>query len=93
MAAQIPIKNDPAANDAAIAKVRNDKLREVKAGHDGTWVAHPGLVELATVIFNEHMPGPNQLDKLRLDANPSAKVRAPLPCRWFRAIPAPAHSR
>src|SRR5213075_14243 len=46
MAAQIPIKNDPAANDAAIAKVRADKEREVNAGHDGTWVAHPGLVGL-----------------------------------------------
>src|SRR5580692_3584829 len=55
MAAQIPIKNDPAANDAALEKVRQDKLREVKAGHDGTWVAHPGLVPLAKSIFDEYM--------------------------------------
>ncbi|MFN0167897.1 MAG: malate synthase A [Bryobacteraceae bacterium] len=61
MAAQIPIKNDPAANEAAIEKVRQDKLREVKAGHDGTWVAHPGLVPVAKAIFDEHMPAPNQI--------------------------------
>jgi malate synthase len=61
MAAQIPIKNDPAANDAAMAKVRADKLREVKAGHDGTWVAHPALVPVAKAIFDDGMPGPNQL--------------------------------
>jgi len=61
MAAFIPIKNDPAANDAAIAKVRADKLREVKAGHDGTWVAHPGLVSVAKDVFDEHMPGKNQI--------------------------------
>ncbi|MBM3734523.1 MAG: malate synthase A [Acidobacteria bacterium] len=65
MAAQIPIKNNPEANDAAMAKVRADKLREVKAGHDGTWVAHPGLVPVAMEIFNEHMPGPNQLGVMR----------------------------
>ena len=63
MAAQIPIKDDPAKNDAALAKVRADKLREVGDGHDGTWVAHPGLVPLALAIFDEHMPTPNQLDK------------------------------
>jgi malate synthase len=63
MAAQIPIKNDPAANDAAMEKVRRDKEREVLAGHDGTWVAHPGLVGLAMDIFNAHMPAPNQIDK------------------------------
>jgi malate synthase len=61
MAAQIPIKNDAAANDAAIEKVRLDKLREVKAGHDGTWVAHPGLVPVAKQIFDEHMKTPNQI--------------------------------
>ena len=57
MAAQIPIKDDPAANEAALAKVRADKLREVKDGHDGTWVAHPGLVPIAREIFDAHMPG------------------------------------
>ncbi|MBL8244399.1 MAG: malate synthase A [Rhodanobacteraceae bacterium] len=65
MAAQIPIKNDPAANEAALAKVRADKEREASDGHDGTWVAHPGLVPVAMEIFDKHMPGPNQLTKLR----------------------------
>jgi malate synthase len=63
MAAQIPIKNDPARNEQALAKVRADKLREVKNGHDGTWVAHPALVAVAREIFDAHMPGKNQLDK------------------------------
>src|SRR5580765_358599 len=63
MAAQIPIKNDPAANDQAIEKVRQDKLREVRAGHDGTWVAHPGLVPIAKKIFDEHMKEPNQIGR------------------------------
>ncbi len=67
MAAQIPIKNDPIANEAALSKVRQDKLREVKAGHDGTWVAHPGLVPVAREIFDEHMTGPNQLEVKRED--------------------------
>jgi malate synthase len=61
MAAQIPIKNDPAANDAAIEKVRADKRREVAAGHDGTWVAHPGLVPVAREIFDAGMPLANQI--------------------------------
>jgi len=63
MAAQIPIKNDPAANDEALARVRQDKLREVKAGHDGTWVAHPGLVPLAKEVFDQYMPTPNQIGR------------------------------
>ena len=62
MAAQIPIKDDAARNEAAIAKVRADKLREVEDGHDGTWVAHPGLVRVAREVFDAHMPGPNQLE-------------------------------
>jgi malate synthase len=61
MAAQIPIKNDAAANAAAMEKVRQDKLREVKAGHDGTWVAHPGLVAVAREIFDQHMKTPHQI--------------------------------
>jgi malate synthase len=65
MAAQVPIKNDPAANEQALEKVRQDKLREVRAGHDGTWVAHPGLVPLAKQIFDEGMPGPNQISRKR----------------------------
>jgi malate synthase len=72
MAAQIPIKNDRAANDAAIEKVRADKLREATDGCDGTWVAHPGLVQVAKAVFDEHMPGPNQLDKQRPDVRVSA---------------------
>src|SRR5271154_2544369 len=72
MAAQIPIKNDPAANDAAMAKVRADKLREVKAGHDGTWVAHPGLVPIAKEIFDEYMKTPNQIEPLRSEVNINA---------------------
>ena len=63
MAAQIPIKDDAAANDVAMAKVRADKLREVTMGHDGTWVAHPALVPIAREIFDQHMPGKNQIDK------------------------------
>jgi malate synthase len=65
MAAQIPIKDDPEANEVAFAKVRADKLREVRAGHDGTWVAHPGMVALAKEVFDEHMSGANQLGVLR----------------------------
>jgi malate synthase len=61
MAAQVPIKNDPVANEEALEKVRLDKLREVKAGHDGTWVAHPGLVPIAKKVFDEGMPTPNQI--------------------------------
>ncbi|HET7562028.1 MAG TPA: malate synthase A [Rhodanobacteraceae bacterium] len=65
MAAQIPIKGDPAANEAALAKVRGDKLREVTDGHDGTWVAHPALVAVAREVFDQHMPTPNQLHVAR----------------------------
>ncbi len=65
MSAQIPIKNDAEANERAMAKVRADKNREVKAGHDGTWVAHPALVKIAMDIFNENMPGPNQVSQGR----------------------------
>jgi len=73
MAAQIPIKNDAKANDAAIEKVRQDKLREVIDGCDGTWVAHPGLVPVAKAVFDEHMPTPNQYDKQRPDVKVTAK--------------------
>ena len=72
MAAQIPIKNDPAANDAALEKVRQDKLREVTDGCDGTWVAHPGLVPIAKQVFDQHMPQPNQYGKQRPDVNCTA---------------------
>jgi len=72
MAAQIPIKNDPEANDTALAKVRADKLREVQDGHDGTWVAHPGLVTTAYEVFNQYMPTPNQISRQREDVHPTA---------------------
>ena len=65
MAAQIPIRNDAAENQRAIEKVRQDKLREVRAGHDGTWVAHPGLVPVAKEIFDQYMPEPNQIGAAR----------------------------
>jgi malate synthase len=72
MAAQIPIRNDPAASAAALEKVREDKLREVTDGHDGTWVAHPGLVEVAREVFESRMKGPNQLKLMREDVRASA---------------------
>lgn len=62
MSAAIPIRNNPAANAAAIRKIEEDKLREVMAGHDGTWVAHPDLVAVARVIFDANMKSPNQID-------------------------------
>ena len=73
MAAQVPIKNDPAANEQALEKVRQDKLREVRAGHDGTWVAHPGLVPIAKEIFDEHMKTPNQISRKREEVSVTAK--------------------
>ena len=72
MAAQIPIKNNPAANEAALAKVLADKEREATDGHDGTWVAHPGLVPVALKAFDKHMPGPNQILRRRDDVNATA---------------------
>jgi malate synthase len=72
MAAQIPIKNDPAANDAALAKVRDDKRREANDGHDGTWVAHPGLVPIARKEF-ETLRADHQIQRLREDAQIAAK--------------------
>src|SRR5216110_1556793 len=73
MAAQIPIKNDAKANAAALDKVRQDKLREVTDGCDGTWVAHPGLVPVAREIFNQHMPQPNQYGRQRPDVRVTAR--------------------
>jgi malate synthase len=73
MAAQIPIKGDPEANEKALAKVRADKEREAGDGHDGTWVAHPGLVPIAMEIFDQLMPTPNNLHRLREDVEVSAK--------------------
>src|SRR6202158_2411953 len=73
MAAQIPIKNDPEANRLALDKVRKDKLREVQAGHDGTWVAHPGLVAIAKELFDARMQAPNQISVLRDDVRVSPR--------------------
>ena len=72
MAAQIPIKGNEKANNAAMDKVRADKLREVLAGHDGTWVAHPALVPIALEVFNKHMLGPNQYHVRREEVRVSA---------------------
>lgn len=69
MAAQIPIKNDNTANEIAFNKVKTDKEREVKNGHDGTWVAHPDLVEVALKVFNENMPTKNQIHVKRSELN------------------------
>src|SRR5438309_2214330 len=69
MAAQIPIRDDPQANEAAMARVRADKLREAHAGHDGTWIAHPGLAQIAREAFDALMPGPNQLGVLRAEVD------------------------
>ena len=72
MAAQIPIKDDPQANEEALAKVRADKHREATDGHDGTWVAHPGLVEVAKREFDAVLVGPNQIDRMRDDVHVTA---------------------
>jgi malate synthase len=73
MAAQIPIKNDMAANEAAIEKVRADKIREASDGCDGTWVAHPGLVPVAKAVFDEYMSTPNQVSRKRDDIKVTAQ--------------------
>jgi malate synthase len=73
MAAFIPVKNDEAANEKAFAAVRADKEREATYGHDGTWVAHPGLIPVAMEVFNRLMPAPNQVNKLREDVHVGQK--------------------
>lgn len=79
MAAQIPVKNDDAANKIAFDKVRIDKMREATNGHDGTWVAHPGMVKLVKDIFDEVMPTPNQIDNRRDDVVVTAEDLVRLP--------------
>jgi malate synthase len=79
MAAQIPIKDDAAANDAAMAKVRADKEREAGDGHDGTWVAHPGLVPIAKEIFDRLMPEAHQIARKRQDVNIKASDLIAIP--------------
>jgi malate synthase len=73
MSAFIPIKTDPVANEKALAQVRADKEREAGDGHDGTWVAHPGLVPVAQEVFDRLMPQPNQIDKQLPDYSPTAE--------------------
>jgi malate synthase len=79
MAAQIPIKGDPQRNQIALEKVREDKTREATDGHDGTWVAHPGLVPIALAEFDKSMPAPNQIDRLREDVHVAAADLLKLP--------------
>jgi malate synthase len=79
MAAQIPIKDDPRANEIALGKVREDKIREARIGHDGTWVAHPGLVAIAREEFDKAMPAANQVDRLRQDVAVTAQDLLRLP--------------
>lgn len=70
---RLPVKNGATANDAALDKVFADKEREATDGHDGTWVAHPGLVPVALRAFNRHMPGPNPIARQRDDVNVTAE--------------------
>ncbi|EFN59875.1 hypothetical protein CHLNCDRAFT_49305 [Chlorella variabilis] len=79
MSAMIPIKNDAAANQAVMDKVRADKLREVQDGHDGTWVAHPALIPIAKEVFDEHMKTPNQISRQRDDVQPDAEALLQVP--------------
>ncbi len=80
MSAQIPIKEDPKANEIAMNKVRDDKLREVKNGHDGTWIAHPALNKIALEVFNEHMLGPNQVNTLAYILTSQKLIPISVPC-------------
>lgn len=79
MAAQIPVKNDEAANAKAFAKVRADKEQEVTNGHDGTWVAHPGLVSIAMEVFDKGMPEANQIDRKRAELEITEEALVALP--------------
>jgi malate synthase len=73
MSAFIPVKNDEVKNAEALKSVESDKLTEVTNGHDGTWVAHPGLIDIVRDIFNKNVTGSNQIDNLRNDVNVSAE--------------------
>ncbi|MFC0524624.1 malate synthase A [Pontibacillus salicampi] len=79
MAAQIPIKNNQEANAKAFSKVEADKEREVKNGHDGTWIAHPGMVQTALDVFNQHMPAANQIHRKREDITVTAQDLLEIP--------------
>ena len=95
MAAQIPIKDDPAANEEAMANVRADKEREATDGHDGTWVAHPALVPIAMAIFDRLMPGPNQIGSGKRDdfSVTAAELLSRVGRHGHRAGPADQHQR
>ncbi|WP_050615237.1 malate synthase A [Bacillus testis] len=79
MAAQIPVKNNPEQNQIAFDKVKADKEREVKDGHDGSWVAHPGMVATVLAVFDEYMPEPNQIDRKREDIQITAEQLLEVP--------------
>ena len=74
MAAQIPVKNNPELNEKFMNAVKEDKLTEVKAGHDGTWVAHPALVKVAMDVFDREMPQPNQIANIPNSSPVSAEM-------------------
>ena len=93
MAAQIPIKNDPAANEAAFAKVRADKEREVRDGYDGTWVAHPDLVPVAKEVFDRMMPEKNQITRVRACARAARRPSEDPPRQQDRRGLPPQHPR
>ena len=86
MAAQIPVKNDPAANEEAFAKVRADKEREARDGHDGTWVAHPGMVQLALDAFNaRHAAAKSDRPKARTTCRSRAQRSCSISARANRS--------
>ena len=93
MAAQIPIKDDPAANEQALAKVRTDKHREAHDGHDGTWVAHPGLVQIAKQEFDAVMKTPNQIERHRDDVHVTARFVGSAAGNNYRRRPTAEHPR
>jgi malate synthase len=86
MAAQIPNKDDPVANEVAMQKVRADKEREATDGHDGTWVGHPGLVPVAMGVFNQHMKTSNQINRLRDDVKVNAADLVAIPQGTITAV-------
>ncbi len=91
MSAYIPVKSDPVANEKALSQVRADKEREAGDGHDGTWVAHPGLVPVAMEIFDRLMPQPNQISKQLPDYHATAADLLQIPDGQI--TPKPASSR
>jgi malate synthase len=88
MAAQLPVKEDPDLNEVAMMKVRRDKEREARDGHDGSWVSHPVFVPICMQVFEQYMPGPNQIDRLREDVRVTAAdlLRVPEGAITFRGL-------